>query len=244
MNRKRETVVGRNAVLESLRAGKRTARRLFVLRGAKGLDPILNAARQIPVEERTRRELDQYASGTVHQGVILEADPLPVLPLGDWLKRATGPDTLAVLLDGVEDPHNFGAIVRTAAAFGAEAVVFPSDRAAPISPASVKAAAGGMEYIHLVQIKNVARSIQVLQESNFWVAALEADAEKTLWQADLTGRLAIVIGSEGRGVRPLVRKRCDFALKIPLAGPIGNLNASVSAAIALAEWARQQNAKT
>lgn len=235
-----DRVLGRIPVLESLRAKKRRARRLFVLHGAQGLEDILEAAAGVPVEQRPRQELDQLADGAVHQGVILEASPLPLLNGDDWMRGTFGPEAIVVLLDGVEDPHNFGAIVRSAAACGASAVVFGKHRAAPVSPASVKSAAGAMEYIDLVQATNLVRVIQGLQEAGFWVAGLDAAGDTVLWKADLKGRVALVVGSEGAGLRRLVREACDFHVRIPLTGPISSLNASISAAIALAECVRQR----
>lgn len=236
----RDRVVGRIPVIECLRAGKRTARRLFVLRGAKDLDDIREAAQGVPIEESDRNRLDQLSGGVVHQGVVLEADSLPLLDASRWAKETFPDQAVVVILDGVEDPHNFGAIVRSAAACGANAVVFGKDRSAPISAAAMKSAAGAMEYIDLVQATNISRAIDDLKKVGFWVAGLAADADKTIWQAELKGRIALVVGSEGKGIRRLVRENCDFHLRIPLSGPITSLNASVSAAIAIAECLRQR----
>ncbi len=238
---KSDYVYGRLPVLECLRARKRPARKLFLLRDAKGFGEIQKAAARIPVETCTRAGLDKLTHGGLHQGVVLEAGPLPVIALADWLEACPAKDAIAVLLDGIEDPHNFGAIVRSAAACGAGAVVFAKDRAAPLSPAAVKSAAGGMEYVTLVRVTNLVRAIDTLKQSGFWIAGLDPDSEQLLWEADLTGRIALVIGSEGKGMRRLVRERCDHRLRIPLKGPITSLNASVSAGIALAECLRQRN---
>jgi len=236
----RDRVVGRIPVLECLRAGKRPARRLFVLRHARDLDDIRAVAEGLPIEECDRNQLDQLSGGVVHQGVVLEADPLPLRDAGPWAKGAFGDQAVVVVLDGVEDPHNFGAIVRSAAACGACAVVFGKDRSAPISAAAMKSAAGAMEYIDLVQATNLTRAIEDLKKAGFWIAGLDAAADKTIWEADLKGRIALVVGSEGKGIRRLVREHCDFHLRIPLEGPITSLNASVSAAIAIAECLRQR----
>lgn len=234
-------VAGRIPVLECLRAGRRRAHRLYLVEGGRDLGPLRTAARGLPVQECTRRELDVLAEGAVHQGVILEADPLPLLEPAPWLARETDPDAVVVALDGVEDPHNFGAIVRSAAAFGARAVLFAKDRAAPVSPASVKSAAGAMEYVDLIQATNLARALEEFKRAGFWTVALDADGPQSLWEAGLDGRVVLVIGAEGTGLRRLVRERCDFLLRIPIAGPITSLNASVSAAVALAECVRQRN---
>lgn len=236
----RDRVAGRIPVLECLRAGKRTARRLFVLRGAKDVDDIRAAAHGVAIEECDRNRLDRLSGGVVHQGVVLEADGLPLLESGTWVKHPFPDQAVVVILDGIEDPHNLGAIVRSAAACGALAVVFGKDRSAPLSAAAMKSAAGAMEHIDLVQATNISRTVNDLKKAGFWIAGLDAAADKTIWEADLKGRIALVVGSEGKGIRRLVREHCDFHLRIPLSGPITSLNASVSAAIAIAECLRQR----
>lgn len=233
-------IPGRIPALECLRARKRKPHRLLLLQGAKGLETLREAADGVPIVERSRAELDQVMPDALHQGVLLQAEPLPVESADAWTRAEFPADCVIVALDGVEDPHNFGAIVRSAAACGARAVLFGKDRAAPISPVSVKSAAGGMEYVDLVQASNLVRSLEALKEAGFWVAALDAQAPQTIWDADLKGRIVLLIGGEGKGIRRLPLERCDFHLSIPLGGPITSLNASVSAAIALAECKRQR----
>lgn len=241
--RQGELVTGRIPVMECLRARRRSARKLYLLNSGRGLDDLRAAAKGVPTVDATRDELDRISGEQVHQGVVLQAAPLPLIDLSVWLERSTTPDAFCVVLDEIEDPHNFGAIVRSAAALGAAAVVFGKDRAAPLSPSALKAAAGAMEYVPLIQVTNISRALDELKKANFWCAALDADAEKDLWHADLKGRTAVVIGNEGEGLRRLVRETCDFSLRIPIGGPISSLNASVSAALALAECARQRAAK-
>ena len=235
-----QRVVGRIPVLECLRTKRRAAHRLWMLAGAKGLEPIRAAAGQVPCAECTRRELDALVPETPHQGVILEADPLPIRSIDDWIEECTSAQTTVVVLDGIEDPHNFGAIVRSAAACGAMGVVIGKRRSAPISPASLKSAAGAMEHIDLVEVTNLVRGLDVLKQTGFWSVGLEADAPAAIWETDLSGRIALVVGSEGKGIRRIMREACDFHARIPLTGPITSLNASVSAAIALAECLRQR----
>lgn len=237
----RHRIVGRIPVLECLRAGRRRPQRLYVLRDARGLDDLLAEAGAVPVEMRSRAELDQLVPDTPHQGVVLEAEPPRLWEASDWLRGEIGPEALAVALDEVEDPHNFGAIVRSAAACGASAVVFGKRRSAPLSAAAYKAAAGAMEWIDLIQVANLRQTLDLFRGSGFWAAALDAEAPDLLWDADLSGRIVLVVGNEGRGVRRLVSESCDFRLRIPLTGPITSLNASVSAAIAIAEWARKRH---
>ena len=227
--------------MECLRAQRRKALQLFLLDSARGLDEIRSAARGLPIHETPRPELDRLAQGGTHQGVVLLANPLPLRPLKEWLARPVAPDAFLIILDCIEDPHNFGAIVRSAAACGANGVLFGKDRAAPLSPAALKSAAGAVEHIDLIQVPNIARAAEQLKRHDFWLAALMPDGPQTLWDADLRGRIGIVVGNEGTGIRPLVQKQCDFRLRIPLHGPITSLNASVSAAIALAECVRQRH---
>ncbi len=235
-----DLVFGRNSVLECLRAGRRRALALHLLAGGEDLDAIREAARGVTSIETSRAELDRLAKGGVHQGVVLEADPLPLYDLKTWLAKPLAKDAVVVILDGVTDPHNLGAIARSAAAMGAAALVLPEDRAAPLTPTAIKAASGAMEHIDIVRVTNLSRAIGQLKEHEFWIAALDPEGDKTLWEADLGGRIGIVIGSEGSGLRRLVRESCDFAVRIPLPGPIHSLNASVSAAIALAECLRRR----
>ena len=173
----------------------------------------------------------------------VESSSLPRVCLGAaprWLPRAAAPDAFLVILDGIEDPRNFGGIVRSAVAFGAAGVLFTKDRAAPVTAATAKAAAGALEYIDLVRVTNLVRALKQLQDAGFWSAAFDASATQALWDANLGGRMALVIGSEGKGVRRLVLDHCDLRLAIPIGGPITSLNASVSAAVALAECVRQR----
>ncbi len=240
MSNNHDTVMGRIPVLECLRARRRKALQLFLLESARDLGEIRAAAGHIPVREVSRQELEKLAEGGSHQGVVLFANPIPVRPLNEWLAGKIAPDAVLVILDCIEDPQNFGAIVRSAAACGAAGVMFAKDRSAPISPSAVKAAAGAMEYIDLIQVPNIARAADQLKKHDFWVAALMPDSPQVLWEADLKGRIALVVGNEGKGVRPLVEKQCDLRLRIPLTGAITSLNASVSTAIALAECVRQR----
>lgn len=234
-----DRIIGRIPVLECLRAGRRPAQRLYLLRGSTGLDAIRDAA-NCPIQICDRRKLDDLAKGQVHQGVVLDAGALPVANGDQWVKQDFPADAIVVVLDGIEDPHNFGAIVRSAVACGVHGIAFGKDRAAPLSPAAMKSAAGAMEHAELVQVTNLVRFLEGLKEAGFWIAAFDEDAPKSLWEADLGGRIALVIGSEGKGVRRLVGEHCDFHVRIPLPGPLTTLNASVSAGVALVECLRQR----
>ncbi len=235
-----EWVAGRIPVLECLRAAKRRPHKLYLLEDAKNVEQIVRAANEIPIQKCTRHELNRMLPDALHQGVILEADPLSIWDLRDWLLRPRSQQAILVALDEITDPHNFGAIARSAAACGAEAVLYCQRHAAPVTPVGLKSAAGAMEYIDLVSVPNMMRALKTLKNAGFWIIALDAAANKTLWDADLTGKITLVVGSEGKGIRPLVRHACDDAVRIPIAGPITSLNASVSAGIALAECLRQR----
>lgn len=243
--RERETtdsgcVIGRIPVLECLRAGKRPARGLFVRAGLRDLDDILTAAGSIPVEECDATTLDRMAGGGVHQGVVLKADPLEVVDLSTWLGRHSDAPPLLVVLDCIQDPHNFGAIARSASACGAAGLLFAKDRSAPLSATASKSAAGALEHIDLVQATNLSRALDQLKDAGFWIAGLDERGTETVWDIDLTGPRAVVIGNEGDGLRRLVRERCDWLVQIPTQGIIRSLNASVSAGIVLAECLRQR----
>jgi 23S rRNA (guanosine2251-2'-O)-methyltransferase len=236
-------VVGRIPVEACLRSRRRPARKLYYLESGRGVEALLRLAAPTVTEACSRHELDMLTGGAVHQGVALLADPLPLWTLTQWLAEKATATSTVVVLDGVEDPHNFGAVVRSAAGLGGAAVLFGKDRAAPISPASVKAAAGAMEYVDLIQETNLSRALEQLKQEQFWTYALTAEGEADLWEVELGGRVAVVVGSEGEGIRRLVLESCDFRVRIPISGPISSLNASVSAAIALAELARQRRSQ-
>lgn len=236
-------MIGRIPVLECLRAGRRRPLRLLLLRGGEGLEEIRRAARDVPCEELPRDQLDKITRGQVHQGVVLRAAPLPMPDLRGWLADNPGPDTFVVVLDEVADPQNFGAIIRSAAALGAAAVIFGKDRAAPLSPAAVKAAAGAAERIDLIQVPNIPNALKQLGGAGFWATGLAGEADRDLWDVDLTGRCALVFGSEGDGLRRLVRERCDHLARIPMHAGIGSLNVGACAAIALAECLRQRRGR-
>lgn len=189
--------------------------------------------------------LDQETGGAAHQGVLAEVRPSAPLNengLLDLLTAATSPP-LVLVLDGVSDPHNLGACLRTADAAGATAVVAPRDRAAGLTPVVRKVAAGAAEVIPFAQVTNLARSLRDLKQAGLWIAGTAEDGEQALFDADLTGPLAIVMGSEGRGLRRLTRECCDFSLRLPMLGSVGSLNVSVAAGIALYEALRQRGAK-
>lgn len=191
------------------------------------------------VDEAT---LDRLAEGGRHQGVLAEVEPRasdPESQLEEALEAAAGPPLLLVL-DGVQDPHNLGACLRSADAAGVAAVIVPRDRAAGLTPVVRKVAAGAAETVPLVSVVNLARTLRDLRERGVWLVGTDDSADKTLYEADLSGPVALVMGSEGEGMRRLTRENCDLLVSIPMAGAVESLNVSVAAGVALFEAVRQR----
>jgi 23S rRNA (guanosine2251-2'-O)-methyltransferase len=239
-------VYGVNPVLEALRAHPRDVVRVLVERGregrrSQGADRVAQAAADagVKVDEVPHGDLAHRSRSGVHQGVGAELTEFRYAELEDLFETAGGAAFLLVL-DGVTDPQNLGALVRSAHALGASGVVVPKDRAAGITPAAFKAAAGALEHCPVARVTNLSRAIDQMKEQGIWTVALAADAEKDLGAIDLTVPIALVLGSEGEGVRPLVRKTCDHVARIPMAGQVGSLNVAAAGAVALYEVARQR----
>ena len=249
--RERERYVyGVNPVLEALRAHAERVERLFTAEGqlaAKAAAEIFSRARDsgIRVERVPRERLAAMADGGVHQGIIAELRGFEYVEVADLLEAAekSGRPPLLVVLDGIQDPHNFGAIIRSAHALGAHGVVIAKDRAVPVTGVVAKASAGAVEHCPVARVVNLSRTLEELKEAGVWIAAADPHSNQPLWSARLDGPLALVVGAEGAGVRPGVLEHCDFRLGIPMLGQVGSLNASVSAAILLYEAARQRGAR-
>jgi len=239
-------VYGVNPVLEALRAHPKDVVRVLVERSREGRrsqggERVAQAADEagVRVEDVSHGELSHRSRSGVHQGVGAELAEFRYAELLDVLERE-GPAFLLVL-DGVTDPQNLGALVRSAHALGAQGVVVPKDRAAGVTPAAFKAAAGALEHCPLARVTNLVRSLEQMKERGVWTVALSGDADRDLGSLDLRAPTALVLGSEGAGVRPLVRKTCDHVARIPMAGRIGSLNVAAAGAIALYEVARQRD---
>ncbi len=200
----------------------------------------------VAVHSVAAAKLKSTLGPVIHQGVAAIVGPLPTTPLSQVLPRKSPSPAHGVwlLLDSIVDPHNLGAIVRTALCAGVKAVVIPKDRSAPPSPAVSKASAGALEHMTLVSVTNLANTIKDLKSHGLWVAGLDADADTPLFQHDLTGQLALVIGGEEKGIRPRVKQQCDFLIAIPQQGKVSSLNASVAAAVVMFEALRQQQNAT
>lgn len=245
---KTEILYGFHAVKEALSAGRRELLELYVDRGhtdSTRLKALLNMAEARGVAVRTlgAAQLALMAGCAAHQAVALRASPYPLVDLARVMDAVESLASAPVLvLDCIMDPHNLGAIVRSALCAGAAAVLIPKDRSAPPTPAVSKISAGALEHIRLAQVTNLARSLGLLKSSGRWVAGLDRQASLTVFRADLTMPLALVVGGEARGMRALVRKACDLMVSIPQSGPIDSLNASAATAVALYEIRRQREA--
>jgi 23S rRNA (guanosine2251-2'-O)-methyltransferase len=228
---------GRHAALAALANDGRTIRRFLLARGEEaGLPGDLPIRPEIVDRETITHTLPD---GAVHQGYAVLADPLPEAGLADVLSAAEGRERAIVLaLDQVTDPQNVGAIVRSAAALGALGVVMTEAHAPPSEGALAKAASGALERIPLARVPNLVGAFEKLKAEGFWIAGLEAEAPKTLAEANLSGRIVLVLGAEGTGLRRLTRERCDWLVRIPLSGAVESLNVSAAAACALYELAR------
>jgi len=229
----RELIYGRRAVREALR-GPREVLELWVTERALKAEPWLNGMRR---QVKPERELSEAAGTRDHQGVVAWAEPFRY---ADAYELAAVDSPLLVCLDQVTDPHNLGAVARTAEAAGATGVVVPAHNSARVTPAVVRASAGAIEHLPVAVVKNMARYLSEVKGPQLWAWAATGDAETTLWNADLTGGIALVLGAEGKGVRPLVRRTCDAAVSIPLLGDIESLNVSVAAGVLLYEARRQR----
>ena len=231
-----DLLYGRNAVLEALRAGRRTLQHLAVAQGAQRtgtLAAIVELAEQrgIPVREVDRLLLDSQAPG--HQGVALQAGPYPYADLDVLLERV-GPRSLFLLLDCIEDPQNLGTLLRTADAVEVDGVLIPEHRAVAVTPAVSNASAGAVEHLAVARVGNLVQAMEWLRQAGAWIVGLEDVPEAQVYdQVDWRGPLALVVGSEGRGMRRLVRERCDLLARLPMAGHTGSLNAAVAGSIAL-----------
>ena len=236
-------VYGINPVLEALRAGRVTSLRVGD-RGGERIRELMTLAteRGVKVQRVPADLLGRLARGGVHQGVIAEVEEAATDYSVDELVRDAAGVPLIVVLDGIEDPHNLGAILRTADAAGIDGVVIQSRRSAALGGAAAKASAGAVAHVRIAEVVNIARAIEELKAAGVWTMGLAGEATTSYDAIDLTLPSAIVLGAEGSGLRRLVRERCDHLVAIPMRGHVGSLNVSVAAGITLFEAVRQRNA--
>ncbi len=237
-------IIGRNPVMEAVRSGRTIDKILMQKDGEGSIKAIAAKARDegIQIQYVDKIVLDKLAPGKAHQGIAAYAAAHDYADLEDILEAAedAGEAPLLVLLDGLEDPHNLGAIMRSADGAGAHGVVIPARRSVSLTDTVAKASAGAIEYMPVAKVSNLAQTIDELKAKGIWIAAVDMDGE-TYHQADLTGPLAIVIGAEGAGVSRLIKDKCDFCVSIPMRGKVNSLNASNAAAIILYEAERQRS---
>ncbi|HEY7544800.1 MAG TPA: 23S rRNA (guanosine(2251)-2'-O)-methyltransferase RlmB [Blastocatellia bacterium] len=237
------TLYGVLPVLETLRAGSRRIERIVIASGARHerLREVIELARQsgIPVRHEPRVALDRLTANANHQGVVAIVAAAGYADEEELLARISD-ETLLVLLDGVEDPRNLGAIIRTAECAGATAVIIPERRAAPLTDIVVKTAAGATEYLPVARVTNLAAFIERLKKRKVWVVGVESGGETNYTEYDYSGATALVFGSEGQGLHRLVRERCDTLVSIPMRGRVTSLNVSVAVGVVLFEAVRRR----
>ena len=233
-------LIGVNPILEALRAGH-PLERILIAKGASGtrIQQIIDLARDAstPVRFEARDALDRLAGSGTHQGVVALGAAHKYTELDDVISGAR----MLVILDGVEDPHNLGAIVRTAHAAGADAIVIPERRASGLTETAAKAAAGALEHLPVVRIVNINRTFDQLKKAGYWIYGLDERGTVNYATVDWNSPAAIVLGGEGHGLHELVRKNCDVLVNIPMAGAIASLNVSVAAGVVLFSWRQKQN---
>lgn len=243
--RSESLIIGRNPVTEALKSG-REIDKLLVSSTEGSMIKILAMAKEkgIPIMKVDKAALDRIAPGQAHQGVAAYSSPYEYAEMEDIFARAEarGEEPFIIILDNMEDPHNLGAIMRTAECAGAHGIIIPRRRACGLTETVAKASAGAIEYMPCVKVTNIASTIDELKKKGIWVAACDMGGTE-YYKTDLTGKLAVVIGSEGFGISKLVREKCDFVVSMPMVGEITSLNASNAAAIIMYEVRKQRDGK-
>ena len=240
-----DQVEGRNSVLELLESGK-AINKIFVAKGEKhgSINKIIAIAKEkrIIIVEKERRQMEQIAQTSNYQGVIAIVPPYEYCEIEDILEEARNrnEEPFILILDGIEDPHNLGSIIRTAETAGVHGIIIPKRRAASVNSTVNKTSAGAVEHMKIARVTNISDSIERLKKEGLWVCGTDINTNKYYYNQDLTGPLAIVIGNEGNGISEKVRKNCDFLVKIPMKGKVTSLNASVSTGIIVYEAVKQR----
>ncbi|HET7559463.1 MAG TPA: 23S rRNA (guanosine(2251)-2'-O)-methyltransferase RlmB [Limnochordia bacterium] len=241
-----EQIEGRHPVLAALEAGR--VERLWIAEGRAPDAPLMAAAKAAGVtpERLDEAGLARRARTKAHQGVIARVRERQAYAVADLLEiaAARGEPPLLLLCDQVQDPQNIGSLLRSADAAGCHGLIVTERRAAPMGAAAAKASAGAIEHVAVAEVVNLVRAMDELKAAGVWIAAADAEAPQSMWEADLSGPLAIAVGNEGAGLRRLVRERCDFAVRIPMFGRVPSLNAAVSGALLLYEAARRRAGKS
>ena len=237
-------IIGRNPVLEVLKTGKEIEK-IFILKGdLKGsINKIVGIAKDknILIQYVDKNKLDQIAQGGSHQGIAALVTPYVYFSIDDILKKADKQEKapFILILDGIEDPHNLGAIVRTAECAGVHGIIIPKRRAAHVTSTVYKSSTGAVEHMMIAKVNNLSDAIEKLKKKGLWIYGADVDGESYYFNTDLKGPIALVIGNEGKGISRLVKEKCDFLLKIPMFGKVSSLNASNAASILIYEVVRQ-----
>ena len=238
----KDKIVGRNTVIEALRSG-REIDRILVAKGATNLGKLFAMAKDsgVPVKEVAPIKIDELAAGANAQGVVAFAAAAKYAELEDVfaLAKEKGEPPFIIIADGLEDGHNLGAIIRTAECCGAHGVIIPKRRSVGLNYVVAKTTAGATEYVPVVRVTNIVRTLEELKERGVWIFGADMDGEP-LWQSDFSGAVGLVVGAEGEGVSRLVKEKCDFVVSLPMRGKIESLNASVAASVMMYEVARQR----
>ena len=243
-----DQIEGRNSVLELLESGK-DINKIFVTRGEKhgSINKILAIAKEkrIIVVEKDKKQMDEMAQEENYQGVIAIVPPFEYVEIEDILNTAKEreEDPFVLILDGIEDPHNLGSIIRTAETAGVHGIIIPKRRAASVNSTVNKTSAGAVEHMKIARVTNISDTIEELKQAGLWICGTDINAEKYYYNQDLTGPLGIVIGNEGKGISEKVKKNCDFNVKIPMKGKVTSLNAAVSSGIIVYEAVKQRIVK-
>lgn len=240
-----DQIEGRNSVLELLESGK-DVNKIFVTRGEKhgSINKILAIAKEkrIIVVEKDKKQMDEMAQEQNYQGVIAIVPPFEYVEIDDILNTAKerNEDPFVLILDGIEDPHNLGSIIRTAETAGVHGIIIPKRRAVSVNSTVNKTSAGAVEHMKIARVTNISDAIEELKKAGLWICGTAVDTNKFYYNQDLTGPLGIVIGNEGKGIGDKVKKNCDFLVKIPMKGKVQSLNAAVSTGIVVYEAVKQR----
>ncbi len=241
-----EIVAGKHAVMEAMRSG-RAMNKLWISESAQKhiIAPILTEAKKLSIVTQyvDKRKLDQMASGINHQGVVAQVAPFDYVDVDDIIAAAHAKNEtpFIIILDEIEDPHNLGSILRTAECTGVHGVIIPKRRAVGVTATVSKISAGAAAHVPVARVTNIAQTIEALKAQGIWVAGADAAANQFVYEADLKMPIAVVIGSEGKGIGRLVKEKCDFLIKLPMYGQINSLNASVAAAVLMYDAVRQRH---
>lgn len=238
-----DLIIGRNAVVEALESNK-TLENILISKGNnKGsINKIIGLAKEnrIPIKTVDKKRLDEISEGENHQGVAAYTTPYKYYSVEEILESSKDKSPFILILDEIQDPHNFGAIIRTAEVFGVDGIIIPKRRSVGITPIVYKSSVGAVEHVKIAKVNNINNTIDFLKENNIWIYGADMATDKYIYSENLKGPIALVVGSEGKGISKLTKEKCDILVKIPMSGQINSLNASVAGGIVMYEISRQR----